>query len=284
LARISVLALPVSYASRLNWAEYPGTILFISNNPCYAEVMNHRPIFPIASIFILIVFVSGCVPAAVSPTASVQPRTTPLELSTRAPSGETTLPPVVVVTPTAGETTVPFLPTPGSDFCAAPTVQALITSLVAALNDQDGANLAGLVDPVSGLDIYYRLANPAVHIGPDEIPGLFTSTFAYTWGDQAGSGLPVEGTFSAEILPLLVNVTDRTFVQSCQDLTRDVGTGPTTALVDWPVEFAGMPYIALFRAPAAGENELDWRTWAVGFTVIDGQPKVRVLVQYFWEI
>ncbi len=77
---------------------------------------------------------------------------------------------------------------------------------------------------------------------------------------------------------------DRSYSQACQSLERGTGTGPTTAVVEWPEELAGMPFIALYRAPGPQDNELDWRTWAVGFTVVDGVPKIRVLVQYFWEI
>lgn len=224
--------------------------------------------------------VSGCTLVSSTPTA-----TSPPASATPFPVQATNTPPkVIVVSPTPGTVEPALEPTPGTAFCSDARVQAAINGLAAAVKTKDSAVLAEVVDPVDGLDIYYRLANPTVHVTPDEISGLFTSTNIYTWGNQAGSGLPVEGTFGVEILPLLLNVFDRSFTQACQDLTTGVGTGPTTALVDWPAEFAGMPFVALFRAPGAGDNELDWRTWAVGFTVVDGQPKIRVLVQYVWEI
>jgi hypothetical protein len=223
---------------------------------------------------------SGC--TLVSGTQMVTSTTAP---ATLVPVQATITPPnVIVVSPTPGTIEPALEPTPGTAFCSDARVQAAIDGLTAAVKTQDGASLAEVVDPVDGLDIYYRVATPSVHIAPDEIGGLFTNTFAYTWGDQAGSGLPVEGTFSVEILPSLLDVFDRGFTQSCQDLTVGVGTGPTTAQVDWPAEFAEMPFIALFRTPGPQDNELDWRTWAVGFTVVDGQPKIRVLVQYVWEI
>ncbi|HWR66518.1 MAG TPA: hypothetical protein VN364_10390 [Bellilinea sp.] len=228
----------------------------------------------------IVSLLSGCTLDRGAPTAtSTAAPTTPLPIE-----ASNTPPKVIVVSPTPG-TAVPALePTAGIAFCSDSRVQAAIKGLTAAVKNQDGAALAEFVDPVDGLDIYYRLANPPVHITPDEISGLFTSTFAYIWGDQAGSGLPVEGTFSVEVLPSLLDVFDRSFTQSCQNLTTGVGTGPTTALVDWPAEFADMPFVALFRAPEPQDNELDWRTWAVGFTVVNGQPKIRVLVQYVWEI
>ncbi len=228
----------------------------------------------------IVSLLSGCTLVSGSPTA-----TSTAEIATPVPVQASNTPPrVIVVSPTPG-TAVPALePTPGTTFCSDARVQAAIGGLTAAVKAQDGPALEEVIDPVDGLDIYYRVATPPVHIAQDEIVGLFTSTFAYTWGDQAGSGLPVEGTFNVEILPLLLDVFEKSFTQGCQDLATGVGTGPTTALVYWPAEFAEMPFIALFRTPGPQDNELDWRTWAVGFTVVNGQPKIRVLVQYVWEI
>jgi hypothetical protein len=223
---------------------------------------------------------SGCTNVAGSPTAtSTVAPATPVAVQ-----ASSTPPSVIVVSPTPGKLEPPLEPTPGTAFCTHEQVQAAIEGLSSAIKTQDGAALAEVIDPVDGLDVYYRFANPSVHIAPEEIVGLFSSTFVYTWGDQAGSGLPVEGTFSGEILPLLLDVFEESSTQGCQDLATGVGTGPTTALVYWPAEFAEMPFVALFRAPGPQDNELDWRTWAVGFTVVNGQPKIRVLVQYFWEI
>lgn len=223
---------------------------------------------------------SGCTLVSGAPTPTLA-----AEVATPVPVQVTITPPnVIVVSPTPGTVEPALEPTPGNAFCSDARVQGAIEGLSAAVKSQDGAALEEVIDPVDGLDIYYRVANPPVHISPEEIIGLFTSTFAYTWGDQAGSGLPVEGSFSVEILPGLLDVFDRSTTQACQDLATGVGTGPTTALVDWPAEFAEMPFIALFRTPGPQDNELDWRTWAVGFTVVKGQPKIRVLVQYVWEI
>lgn len=231
------------------------------------------------SIFSLL---SSCTLISVAPTATT---TAAQPIATRIPVQSSATPPsVIVVSPTPGTTAPALEATPGFAFCSDPRVQVVIEGLIEAVTSQDGAALAEVIDPAEGVDIYYRLASPSVHLTADELSGLFASTFEYNWGDQAGSGLPVEGSFSDEILPALLDVLDRSFTQACQDLTTGVGTGPTTALVDWPAEFAGMPFVVLYRAPGAGDNELDWRTWAVGFRVVNGQPKIRVLVQYVWEI
>lgn len=245
--------------------------------------MNNQMLFRTISLVVLLAVVTGCSTSITTPL----PTSTTTDNSQVLPSpvGEQTIPPplVIVVSPTAVPTVPALQPTPGLEFCADARVQALLEAFRTALIDQDGAALAEITGP-DGLDIFYRLANLPVHISPNEVDALFTSTFAYTWGDQAGSGLPVEGAFSAEILPHLLDVFERPNTQACQDLAFGSGTGPTTAVVEWPAQFAGIPFIAVYRAAGAQDNELDWRTWAVGFTVVNGVPKIRVLVQYVWEI
>ena len=245
--------------------------------------MNNQMLFRTISLVVLLAVVTGCSTSITTPLPTAT--TTDNSQVLPSPVGEQTFtsPLVVVVSPTAVPTVPALQPTPGLEFCADARVQALLESFRAALIDQDGAALAEITDP-DGLDIFYRLANPPVHIGPTEVNTLFTSTFAYTWGDQAGSGLPVEGSFSTEILPHLLDVFERPNTQACQELAFGSGTGPTTAVVEWPAQFAGLPFIAVYRAAGAQDNELDWRTWAVGFTVVNGAPKIRVLVQYVWEI
>ncbi len=251
--------------------------------PCDGDAMNNQMSIRTISLVVLLAVVAGCSTNLTTPlpTASVTGNSQALP----SPVGEQTITPplVVVISPTAVPTVPALQPTPGLDFCADARVQALLEAFRAALIDQDGAALAEISDP-DGLDIFYRLANPPVHIGPTEVDSLFTSTFAYTWGDQAGSGLPVEGSFSTEILPQLLDVFERPNIQACQDLAFGSGTGPTTAIVEWPAQFDGLPFIAVYRAAGAQDNEFDWRTWAVGFTVVNGEPKIRVLVQYVWEI
>lgn len=177
-----------------------------------------------------------------------------------------------------------ILPTPGEAFCSEAQVQAVLENFMAALAERDGRALAQLIDAEAGLDIYYTAASEPVILNAQAVEGLFESTESQIWGTQPGSGLPVEGTFNDQILPALLDVVDRVHVQACQSLESGIGTGPTTAFVTWPSAHAGMPFIALYRAPGEQENELDWRTWAIGFTVINGVPKIRVLVQYFWEV
>ncbi|MHB0988913.1 MAG: hypothetical protein ACYC3P_09665 [Bellilinea sp.] len=246
--------------------------------------MNSQMLFRTISLMVWLATLAGCGTGAATPSPTATVTDNPQSLPSPVEGFTSTPPLVVVISPTPVATTPALQPTPGPDFCADVRVQALLAAFSAALINQEGAALAETIDPVDGLDIVYRLANQPVHIGLVEVDALFTSTFAYTWGDQAGSGLPVEGPFSAEILPHLLDVFNRTNTQACQDLAFGRGTGPTTALVEWPAQFAGLPFVAVYRAAEAQDNELDWRTWAVGFTVVNGAPKIRVLVQYVWEI
>lgn len=218
--------------------------------------------------------VGGCTPAQETPTIA---STLPAPAQT-----PTTQPNIIVITPT--QSTSLLLPTPGTSFCDDPGVQTVLTGLITAIKEQDGAALGSLIDPVDGLDIYYTSASLPVNISLESARDLFDSSFLYNWGDHPGSGLPVEGTFSVEILPMLLDVMDRPHSQGCQNLETGIGTGPTTATITWPEKHSGVPFIALFRAPGPQDNELDWRTWAVGFSVVNGEPKIRMLVQYFWEI
>lgn len=225
-------------------------------------------------LLIVVIAASGCVPPEeASQIASAFPAPPPTP---------TTQPENIVVTPTQPANFL--LMTPGTSFCENEQVQSVLRSLEDAIMDQDGAALRELIDPVSGVDIYFTAASSPVNFSADAVEKLFASSSSHVWGTHPGSGLPVEGTFAVEILPSMLDVMDRAYTQTCQSLEPGVGIGPTTALVEWPDEHSGVPFIALYRSPGPAENELDWRTWAVGFSVVNGEPKIRVLVQYFWEI
>lgn len=225
-------------------------------------------------LLIVVIAASSCVPPEESSQiASAFPALPPTP---------TTQPEIIVVTPTQPANLL--LMTPGASFCENEQVQSVLRSFLEAVRDQDGAALRELIDPVSGVDIYFTAASSPIHFSADAVEDLFASTSVYVWGTHPGSGLPVEGTFAVEILPSMLDVMDRRHAQACQSLEPGVGTGPTTALVEWPDEHSSIPFLALYRSPGPAEHELDWRTWAVGFSVVDGEPKIRVLIQYFWEI
>jgi len=167
-------------------------------------------------------------------------------------------------------------------FCSDPRVTNLINAFVSAVQSQDGAALAQLVSPTHGLTIRHNWWNPEVNLqGQSVLADLFTDTTSHDWGVQDGSGLPIQGPFKDEILPLLQDVFNGSYTQHCNDLAN--GSGGTAGMVVWPFEYQNINYVALYRAGAPGD-ELNWRTWAIGVEFVKGQPYIAFLVQYHWEI
>jgi hypothetical protein len=172
---------------------------------------------------------------------------------------------------------------PSEAFCADPRVKARLLAFVEALQKQNGPALMELISPIHGLTVRHNWWNPEVVFSAGQAGELFEDQTSYNWGAGEGSALPIQGSFAAVILPRLQDVFSGPYQQPCNNLEINVASGPTTGQVIWPFEYANLNYIALYR-PAAPGDELNWRTWAVGFEIIDGIPYVLALVQYYWEI
>lgn len=168
-------------------------------------------------------------------------------------------------------------------FCADPQVTALIGDLAAALEAHDGEALAALVSPLHGLNIRHEWWNPQIVLTSEEVRDVFRADApVFRWGTAAGSGETIRGSFAEVIVPLLQDVLENDFSQHCNTLEFGVATGGSAGIVAFPVEYANLNYLALYRA-APPEQELDWRTWAVGIEFVDGKPYLMLLVQYHWE-
>lgn len=171
------------------------------------------------------------------------------------------------------------------DFCHDPRVDDLIKDLHQALEKRDGKLLSKLVSPKHGLTIHHNWWNPAVNIAsPEAVENLFISTTDYNWGTEDGSGLPIDGPFKDKILPKLLDVFQSDYTLHCNILETGVSAGGTAGLLNWPVEYSNLNYMVVFRPPPSVEDELNWRTWAVGVEYVNGVPYLAVLVQYYWEI
>ena len=171
---------------------------------------------------------------------------------------------------------------PQDDFCGDPRVNVLMDEFVAALQARDGGALSQLVSPAHGLSIRVSWWNPEVNFrGPDQVANIFADPQVYDWGIQDGSGFPIQGSFSDEIVPWLDDVLNAEFSRHCNDLEN--GSGASAGFIIWPYEYQNINDVALYRAAAPGE-ELNWRTWAVGVTYHQGRPYIAFLVQYHWEI
>ncbi len=171
---------------------------------------------------------------------------------------------------------------PAQVFCADSRVDALLNKFVQAVATRDGAALASLVSPAHGLTIRLNWWNPEVNFrGQAQLVNLFSDTSSYTWGVQDGSGLPIQGSFATEVLPLLDDVLNGAPTRHCNDL--ESGSGASAGMKTWPFEYANVNYIALYRAATPGD-EFNWGTWAVGIEYVQGKPYIAFLVHYAWEI
>ncbi len=171
---------------------------------------------------------------------------------------------------------------PSDQFCADARVEALLDDFVTAIQARNGSALAELVSPTHGLTLRISWWNPEITFkGVPVLDNLFEDTAAHDWGIQDGSGMPIQGAFKDEALPWMDDVFNAAYTRQCNDLEN--GSGSSAGYILWPYEYHNINYVALFRAPAPGD-ELNWRTWAVGIQYHQGRPYIAYLVQYHWEI
>jgi len=171
---------------------------------------------------------------------------------------------------------------PGDAFCRDPRTATLVNDFVTAIQTRNGEALAPLVSPTHGLTIRVSWWNPEVNFrGGNQFANIFVDPTIYEWGIQDGSGLPIQGSFSDEIVPWLDDVLDAEFNHYCNDLEN--GSGGSAGFTLWPYAYQNINYVALYRVAAPGD-ELNWRTWVAGITYHQGQPYIAFLVQYHWEI
>ncbi len=166
-------------------------------------------------------------------------------------------------------------------FCGDPRVTALIDNFISAIQTRDGDLASQFVNPTHGLTMRVNWWNPEVNFAAQEINRIFDNPTVYDWGVQDGSGFPIQGTFSDEVLPWMDDVFSEPFTPHCNDLEN--GSGPSAGFIIWPYEYQNINYVALYRS-APADQEFDWRTWAIGITYHQGQPYITFLVQYHWEI
>jgi len=168
------------------------------------------------------------------------------------------------------------------DFCNDLRVTALLDSFVAAVQTRDGEALGQLVSPTHGLTIRVSWWNPEVKFrSQNEVSNIFNSAAVHDWGIQDGSGRPIQGSFSDEVLPWMDDVFNGEYHSNCNDLEN--GSGPSAGFVIWPFEYQNINYVAQYRS-APADQEFDWRTWAIGISYHQGQPYISFMVQYHWEI
>ncbi|MBI2758682.1 MAG: hypothetical protein HYX49_08400 [Chloroflexi bacterium] len=246
-------------------------------------------------VLLIFVGISGCSfplasrPAALfTPTVLVVPTLTP---STLLPGSLTAIP----LTPnTPASTTLTALPLtflpitpnlpapltqpPPPAFCADSQVTALIDSFKNALQTSNGGLLASLVSPVRGMDARYYRDGRVINYDQRHAKFLFESTYdVFSWGDAPGSGLPTKGSFHEIILPALLDVFNRNYTLTC----NQIQVGGTTYQAAWP--YAGVNFYSAYFAGTQGNGSLDWRTWLIGMEYVNSRPYLRAIMQFQWE-
>lgn len=164
-------------------------------------------------------------------------------------------------------------------FCAAEEALRLVDLLEQAIANQNGDALAALVHPERGLRLRYSWWNNEIVIPGDDVSGLFDDPTIYDWGVADGSGLPITGSFSDVLLPLLQDDLAGADLLSCDEITA----GPTAGLVILPEGYEPVRFFSAHRA-APDDVPFDWGTWAVGIERWQGAYYLSYLVHYQYEI
>ena len=224
------------------------------------------------TVLILLTLASCSVPVDVPPSPTALRPATPQATLTAA-VGFTPIPMLTQVA-TPLPTSVPGVVT---SFCDDPRARDLITSFGKAVANKDGALLAALVSPTTGMDVrFYRDGN-VVNYDVEHAAVVFETTFQADWGLSYGSGESTFGSFQELILPSLKTVFTPAAVLECNQLKL----GGATYVPVWP--YTDMNYYSVHFPGTDQYGGLDWETWAVGMEISSGKPMLAAFVHYVWE-
>jgi len=164
-------------------------------------------------------------------------------------------------------------------FCEDTAVVRLLEDLETAVANEDGKLLAQLVHPQRGLRLHTSWWNPEIYLQQADMNDLFSSSTAYEWGIEDGSGSPIKGTFRAVMLPLLQENLLGTTVNTCNQIEH----GPTAGLVRLPDGYQNINNYSYYR-PANDALGFDWGTWVIGIEFWQSELVLSYLVFYEYEI
>lgn len=166
------------------------------------------------------------------------------------------------------------------NFCTDPAVTQLLGNLETAVANQNGSLLAQLVHPERGLRIHHSWWNPEIHLTQADVRNIFASNIQIDWGVQDGSGNPIIGSFSQEILPLLQEDLLPASESGCDEIIH----GGTAGFVRLPDGYDAIHYYSLYRPGTEEFGGMDWGTWVVGIEQWQGSWYISYLVHFQWEI
>lgn len=167
--------------------------------------------------------------------------------------------------------------TPDS-FCKDVRIPFLFENLLLALQSESGEMLAGLVSPAHGLDLRYFHTGNLANYTPEEARWVFESSYKMIWGNAAGTGNEVTGTFREIPLPRLLEVFGADYELYC----NDIGQLNAFAQQPWRFEYQNINFYRVFVPGSEQYDGLDWRAWLVGVEYVGGEPYLFALINFEW--
>ena len=163
-------------------------------------------------------------------------------------------------------------------FCHDPQIQFLFDDLLIALESENGERFSSLVSPVHGLDLRYFHYGTLANYTIEEATWVFESSYEVVWGNAAGSGAEVAGTFREIPLPRLLEVFGADYELMC----NDVGQLNAFAQQPWPSEYENINFYQVFKPGTEQYGGLDWRAWLVGVEYVGGKPYLFAMTNFEW--
>lgn len=174
-------------------------------------------------------------------------------------------------------TAIPATQAVSANFCSDGQVTTLINNFKIALKTSDGTLLASLVSPVHGMDARLYRDGRVVNYDRAHAKFLFDSTYSVDWGSAPGSGLETNGSFHEHFVPALLDVFNKNYTLTCNQVQVGGASYPTR----WPYD--GINFYSVYYAGSQGNGSLDWHTWLIGMTYTNGKPYLYAILQFKWE-
>lgn len=246
-----------------------------------------------AALFALVLMcwtAAGCtLPAAApTPTALILPTATlpppsPVPVSPTAPAASTTPPTfptlqaITQIAVTQVVVTQVVTQVPPAVFCADAQATTLINNFKSALQTSNGPMLASLVSPTHGMEARLYRDGTVVTYDQQHAKFLFETTYVVDWGPAPSSGLESMGPFHETILPALLDVFNKSYTLTC----NQVQVGGTTYQATWP--YSGINFYSVYYPGTQANSNMDWHTWLLGMHYVNGRPYLYAIMQFQWE-